>query len=229
MFPKATLITLALALVASANPIVESGNAARDVPATKTGVRIPLHKRGTLTNEDGTFNHEKAVRQIVKLKKCVPSTHLLLSGAARTDHLVLCSTASTVRTLSTSRRTSVAMRSLRALRSSPSPSFLPPCRSVVPSSSPTSRMTLSGQAKSASAALRRASPSTSILAHLTSGFPRLRAQLAAATQRTTPASRPRAPRRAAPSRSATEINPLPLAHPTPTRVSIAPHSMNAPS
>ncbi|KAI0769926.1 acid protease [Fomes fomentarius] len=68
MFPKTTLITLALALVASANPIVESGNAARDVPATKTGVRIPLHKRGTLTNADGTFNHEKAVRQIVKLK-----------------------------------------------------------------------------------------------------------------------------------------------------------------
>ncbi|RPD62690.1 acid protease [Lentinus tigrinus ALCF2SS1-7] len=59
MFCKTTLITVALALFASASPIVR--------PST-TGVRIPLNKRGTLTNADGTFNHDKAVREIVKLK-----------------------------------------------------------------------------------------------------------------------------------------------------------------
>jgi cathepsin D len=50
MFCKASLITVALALIASASPIAE-----------ETGVRIPLSKRGTLTNADGTFNYEKAV------------------------------------------------------------------------------------------------------------------------------------------------------------------------
>ncbi|RPD62692.1 acid protease [Lentinus tigrinus ALCF2SS1-7] len=61
MFCKATLLAVALALVASASPVAESA------PST-TGVRIPIQKRGSLTNVDGTFNHEKAVRQIVKTK-----------------------------------------------------------------------------------------------------------------------------------------------------------------
>ncbi|PIL22787.1 transporter [Ganoderma sinense ZZ0214-1] len=56
MFCKATLFTVALALIASATPI------------TPGGVRIPLQKRGNLQNADGTFNHEAAIREIVKLK-----------------------------------------------------------------------------------------------------------------------------------------------------------------
>ena len=59
MFCKTTLITVALALIASASPIVKPS----------TGIRIPIQKRGTLTNPDGTFNHARAVREIVKLKK----------------------------------------------------------------------------------------------------------------------------------------------------------------
>lgn len=62
MFCKATLITVALALIASASPIV--------VP-TKSGIRVPLKKRGSLTNDDGTFNYDKVVRHIVRQKKCV--------------------------------------------------------------------------------------------------------------------------------------------------------------
>ncbi|RPD78649.1 acid protease [Lentinus tigrinus ALCF2SS1-7] len=54
MFCKATLLTVALGLMASASPIT-----------TKQGVRIPLGKRATLQNEDGTFNYEKAVIQTV--------------------------------------------------------------------------------------------------------------------------------------------------------------------
>ncbi|KAI0368282.1 acid protease [Pilatotrama ljubarskyi] len=50
MFCKASLITVALALIAAASPVQE-----------KSGIRIPLAKRSSLTNEDGTFNHEKAI------------------------------------------------------------------------------------------------------------------------------------------------------------------------
>ncbi|CDO72226.1 hypothetical protein BN946_scf184970.g78 [Trametes cinnabarina] len=64
MFCKATLLTVALALLASATPIARE-------PAPSAGIGIPLHKRGSLKNEDGTFNHENAVREIVKLKKCI--------------------------------------------------------------------------------------------------------------------------------------------------------------
>ena len=63
MFCKTTLLAVALALVASASPIARS-------PAP-SGIRIPLQKRGSLKNADGTFNHEAAVREIVKLKKYV--------------------------------------------------------------------------------------------------------------------------------------------------------------
>ncbi|KAI1795524.1 acid protease [Ganoderma leucocontextum] len=55
MFCKATLFTVALALMASANPVT-----------TKTGIRVPIEKRSSLTNRDGTFNHDKAIIQTVK-------------------------------------------------------------------------------------------------------------------------------------------------------------------
>lgn len=59
MFCKATLLTVALGLMASATPIT-----------TKQGIRIPLGKRSTLQNEDGTFNYDKAVIQTVNTIKC---------------------------------------------------------------------------------------------------------------------------------------------------------------
>ena len=60
MFCKATLVTVALALLASATPIVEQ----RAEP-----IAIPLSNRSSLTKEDGTFNHEKAVLHAVKIQK----------------------------------------------------------------------------------------------------------------------------------------------------------------
>ncbi|KAI1794916.1 protease [Ganoderma leucocontextum] len=60
MFCKASLVAVALALIASATPIVPE-------PATD-GIRVPLQKRGNLQNADGTFNHDAAIREIVKLK-----------------------------------------------------------------------------------------------------------------------------------------------------------------
>ncbi|KAI0759837.1 acid protease [Trametes elegans] len=54
MFCKATLISVALALIAAASP-VEQG-----------GISIPLTKRSTLTNQDGTFNHDKAILATAK-------------------------------------------------------------------------------------------------------------------------------------------------------------------
>ena len=66
MFCKATLITtVALALLSTATPIT------RDEPSvtTNTSIRVPLHKRGSLRNADGIFNHDKAIRELVKLKK----------------------------------------------------------------------------------------------------------------------------------------------------------------
>ncbi|OBZ70908.1 Aspartic protease [Grifola frondosa] len=55
MFCKATLLTVALALLASASPITQT-----------TGIRIPLEKRGALTKADGTFDLEKAIIQTAK-------------------------------------------------------------------------------------------------------------------------------------------------------------------
>lgn len=66
MFCKASILTVALALLASASPIVED-----------TGIRIPLEKRGTLTREDGTFNHEKALLHNIKTHKYA-SPHMML-------------------------------------------------------------------------------------------------------------------------------------------------------
>lgn len=59
MFCKASLVAVALALMASSSPVVE-----RD-----TGVAIPLTKRGSLTNADGTFDHDKAVMSNIKTHK----------------------------------------------------------------------------------------------------------------------------------------------------------------
>ncbi|TBU55644.1 protease [Dichomitus squalens] len=58
MFCKAALITVALALIASASPIVKPSS----------GIRIPIQKRGSLTNEDGTFNAEKVARELVRVQ-----------------------------------------------------------------------------------------------------------------------------------------------------------------
>ncbi|OSD07013.1 acid protease [Trametes coccinea BRFM310] len=57
MFCKASLITVALALIAAASPIEERSPA---------GIHIPLAKRGSLTNADGTFNREKAIISTAK-------------------------------------------------------------------------------------------------------------------------------------------------------------------
>ncbi|PIL33907.1 transporter [Ganoderma sinense ZZ0214-1] len=57
MFCKATLLSVALALVASATPI-----------AQPNGIHIPLQKRGSLKNQDGTFNAEKVARELVRVQ-----------------------------------------------------------------------------------------------------------------------------------------------------------------
>ena len=60
MFCKATLLTVALALMASATPI-----------APKKGIAVPIQKRTSLKNSDGTFNADKALIESVKTAKCV--------------------------------------------------------------------------------------------------------------------------------------------------------------
>lgn len=60
MFCKATLFSVALALIASASPI-----------AQPNGVRVALQKRGSLKNEDGTFNAEKVARELARVQKYV--------------------------------------------------------------------------------------------------------------------------------------------------------------
>ena len=63
MFCKASLITVALALMASAGPIAT---------LPKRGMAIPFQKRSSsLTNEDGTFNADKAKIETVKTIKYV--------------------------------------------------------------------------------------------------------------------------------------------------------------
>ena len=59
MFCKATLFTVALALMASASPI-----------APKKGIPVPFQKRSTsIKNADGTFNPDKALIESVKTIK----------------------------------------------------------------------------------------------------------------------------------------------------------------
>ncbi|GBE83078.1 Aspartic protease [Sparassis crispa] len=59
MFCKATLLTVALALIASASPI------ARD---SQSGIHVPLHKRGSLKKSDGSFDYAKAAIQFAKVQ-----------------------------------------------------------------------------------------------------------------------------------------------------------------
>ena len=60
MFCKASLLTVALALIASATPI------ARD-----TGIRIPLRKRTSFTLADGTVDRDAVARERVRVIKYV--------------------------------------------------------------------------------------------------------------------------------------------------------------
>ena len=64
MFCKASLLTVALALLASASPVTK-----------KSGVAIPFAKRSSLTNADGTFNADKAAIESVKTIKYVYWQH----------------------------------------------------------------------------------------------------------------------------------------------------------
>jgi len=58
MFCKATLFSVALAVLAAATPVEQEAK----------GIIIPLAKRSSLTRADGTFNHEKAILQTVATK-----------------------------------------------------------------------------------------------------------------------------------------------------------------
>lgn len=60
MFCKASLITVALALLAAAGPVVQ-----------EEGIRIDLPKRHSLTKADGTFDHDRFAAQHVKTIKYV--------------------------------------------------------------------------------------------------------------------------------------------------------------
>lgn len=71
MFCKATLVTLALSLMVSANLIVRGP------------MSISLAKRGGLTNSDGTFNIGKAINEITRQKKYV--LLLFVLGERTTD------------------------------------------------------------------------------------------------------------------------------------------------
>ncbi|EKM60381.1 uncharacterized protein PHACADRAFT_203594 [Phanerochaete carnosa HHB-10118-sp] len=55
MFCKATLVSVALALLATAGPVVRT-----------PGIRIALGERSMLTRADGTFDHEKAILNNIK-------------------------------------------------------------------------------------------------------------------------------------------------------------------
>lgn len=57
MFIKTALLTVALGLLASASPL------ARD-----TGIRIPIQKRGSLTNVDGTINMEAVTHETARMQ-----------------------------------------------------------------------------------------------------------------------------------------------------------------
>ncbi|KAI8978783.1 acid protease [Trametes punicea] len=62
MLFKATFFTVTLALLSAATPVL------LDETAVSTGIRVPLHKRGSLRNAGGVFDYEKTVRELVKLK-----------------------------------------------------------------------------------------------------------------------------------------------------------------
>lgn len=58
MFCKASLITVALALLASAGPVTQD-----------EGIRVDLPKRSSLTKADGTFDLDKAAIQTYRTLK----------------------------------------------------------------------------------------------------------------------------------------------------------------
>jgi len=57
MFCKASLLTVALALVAAATPVTR-----------ETGIRIPIQKRSALTKADGTVDRDAVIRETVRVK-----------------------------------------------------------------------------------------------------------------------------------------------------------------
>lgn len=61
MFCKAYLFVVTLAVLITASPVKKAA----------AGVSIPLHKRGTLSKSDGTFDLNKAVAHTVATKKYV--------------------------------------------------------------------------------------------------------------------------------------------------------------
>ena len=58
MFCKASLLIVALALLASAKPVIH-----------ETGIRIPIQKRSSLTKADGTVDRDAVIRETVRTKK----------------------------------------------------------------------------------------------------------------------------------------------------------------
>lgn len=62
MFVQSSLITLALVLSATASPVAEG-----------LGTRIPFEKRDGFTSDSGWFDHDRAVAQVVRDRKYVPS------------------------------------------------------------------------------------------------------------------------------------------------------------
>ena len=69
MFCKASLVTVALALMASATPVEKD-----------SGISIDLPKRASLTKADGTFDHEAAIMHNIKTHKFVGYIIALLFG-----------------------------------------------------------------------------------------------------------------------------------------------------
>ncbi|THH23150.1 hypothetical protein EUX98_g8025, partial [Antrodiella citrinella] len=59
MFCKSSLITVALALLATASPIAQPEPVAE-------GITIALPKRSSLTKADGTFDHDRAIIQTTR-------------------------------------------------------------------------------------------------------------------------------------------------------------------
>lgn len=61
MFCKTSFLALALALLASATPVVH-----------EAGIRIPIKKRSSLTKADGTVDQDAVLRETVRTQKFAP-------------------------------------------------------------------------------------------------------------------------------------------------------------
>ena len=88
MFVQSSLVTLALLLSATASPMAEG-----------MGTRIPFEKRNGFTTSDGRFDHARAVRQVVRDRKCVVLARC--SGSMTDIFSLVASTATTFSTFST--------------------------------------------------------------------------------------------------------------------------------